>query len=161
MIARPARLTMPRHQQSLDGLRIDGEHVAEQERGGLGGERGVEMQEQQAEPERERQHEADGDVALGQALAEQAHADPGGDRHTDQAPERRDAEQDGAGGAREADMGQGVTGEALVAEHEEVADGTADQGDDGRSGEGGAHEVVLKHGRNWNERRPPPPSGRP
>ena len=35
------------------------------------------MQEQQAEPERQRQHHADRHVALGEFLAEQAHGDSG------------------------------------------------------------------------------------
>ena len=44
---------------------VDAEHVAEQQRRRLGGVGRVEMQEQQAEAERQRQHHADRDVALG------------------------------------------------------------------------------------------------
>ncbi|MEJ0097084.1 MAG: hypothetical protein WDM84_02945 [Bauldia sp.] len=42
-----------------------------------GGERRVEMQEQQPEAQRQRQHDADGNVALAELLAEQPHADAG------------------------------------------------------------------------------------
>ena len=63
------------HQQQRQQRRIvDAEHVAEQQRRRLRRRRGVEMQEQQAEPERQRQHHADRHVALGELLAEQAHA---------------------------------------------------------------------------------------
>ena len=64
------------HGKRQQRRRVDAEHVAEQQRRRLGRRGGVEMQEQKAEAERERQHHADRDVALGELLAEQAHARP-------------------------------------------------------------------------------------
>ena len=55
---------------------LDAEHVAEEERRRLRRRRRVEVQEEEAEAERQRQHHADRDVALGELLAEEAHADP-------------------------------------------------------------------------------------
>ena len=114
------------------------------------------MQEQQPEAERERQHQPDGDVALGQALAGEAHADAGGDSGRDQAGERRRAHQHRAGGAGEADMRQRVAGKGLAAQNQEIADQPGHQRDDRRRREGVLHEVVLKHRRDrwwqWQER---------
>ena len=64
---------------------------------------------------------------------------------SDQAPERRDADQHRAGGAGEADMRQRMTGEGLAAQHQEVADQAADDRDDGRRREGVPHEIVVEH----------------
>ncbi len=47
------------------------------------------MQEKQPKPQRQRQHHADGDIALGELLAEKPHADARDDREADQARERR------------------------------------------------------------------------
>ncbi len=44
------------------------------------------MQEQQAEPERKGEHDADRHVALRQLLAQQAHPDPARDREQHEAP---------------------------------------------------------------------------
>ena len=55
---------------------------------------------------------------------------PAGERHGDQAPERRDADQHRAGGAGEADMRQRMTGEGLCAQHQEEADQAADHRDE-------------------------------
>ena len=61
-----------------------------------------------------------------ESLAQQAHADPRGERHRDQAPEGRYANQHRTRGAGEADMRQRVTGERLRAQHQEEADEAAD-----------------------------------
>ena len=58
-----------KRQQRPHGARIDGEHVAEQQRRRLRCVSREEVQEQQPEAEREREHDADGHVALGQPLA--------------------------------------------------------------------------------------------
>ena len=80
------------------------------------------MQEQKSKAERERQHHADRHVARGELLAEQPHADPGDKGEADQACERREAEQNRARRAGEADMRQRVAGERLPAQHQEEPD---------------------------------------
>ncbi len=105
------------------------------------------MQEQEAESQRQRQHHADRHVPLGELLAEQAHADAGHDRKADEAGEGREAEQDRARRAGEADMGERVAGEGLAAQDEEEADRSGEHGRNARGREGGAHEVIFKHGR--------------
>ncbi len=136
----------PEHEKCPDRAGIDRQHVAEQQRGRLRGGCGVEMQEQQAEAERQRQHHADRDVPLRQPLAHQAHGDAGRDGHQHQAPEWRNADQERAGRAGEADMRQRVAGKRLAAQHQEIADRAGQDGDHGRGRERVAHEIVVKHG---------------
>ncbi|CAM5200763.1 hypothetical protein CDEF62S_01995 [Castellaniella defragrans] len=50
-----------------------------------------------------------------------------------------------AGGAREADVGQGVARECLAAQHQKVARGAGQDCDDAAGHEGMAHEFVVKH----------------
>ena len=132
--------------ERADHRAIDREHVAEQQRRRLGGERRVVVQKQQSETERQRQHHADGDVAAADALAHQSHADPGGDRETDQSPDRGHADQDGAGRPGKADMAERVTGKSLPAQHQEIAHQSRDDGRHACGGERVAHEIVFKHG---------------
>ena len=90
------------------------------------------MQEQQAEPERQRQHHADRDVALGELLAEQAHGDSGDEGEADEAAERRKPEQDRPRRAGEADVRKRVAGESLAAQHEKEPDGSGENRRDRR-----------------------------
>ena len=53
--------------------------------------------------------------------------------------------QDGARGAREADVGQGVGGEGVLAHDDEVAEQAGGDRDDRAADEGVAHEVGLEH----------------
>ena len=98
-------------------------------------------------PRRERkgEHDADRDVPLRQFFAHETHENAGGDRHRDQAPEWRDADEHGARRAGEADMRQRVTGEGLPAQNQEIADAASDDRDHRRRGEGVAHEIIFKH----------------
>ena len=105
------------------------------------------MQEQEPQAQRERQHHADRHVTRGELLAEQPHANPGDKREADQARKRRYAEQHRARRAGEADMRQRVSGERLPAQHEEEPDRARKQRRHAGRGEGGAHEIVFKHGR--------------
>ena len=70
-------------------LAVDAEHIAEQERRRLRRPGGIEMQEEQAETQRQRQHHADRHVTFGKLLAEQSHADPADKCEADQPSERR------------------------------------------------------------------------
>ncbi len=110
------------HDKIQERRRVDAEHVAEQERRGLRRPCGVEMQEQEAQPQRQRQHHADRHVALGELFAEQPHADAGNEGEADEAGERRKAEQHRPGRAGEADMGERMAGEGLAAQHKKEAD---------------------------------------
>ena len=80
-------------------------------------------------------------------LAEQAHADPGHHGEADEPGERRKAEQRRAGRAGETDVAERVAGEGLAAQHQEIADRARQDRRDAGGREGGAHEVVFKHGR--------------
>ena len=124
---------------------VDAEHVAEQERGRLRRPGGVEMQEQKSQAQRQRQHHADRDVALGELLAEKSHADSAQEGEADKAGQRREAEQHRARRPGEADMRQRMAGEGLSAQHEEEADRSGEDRRHARRGEGGAHEIVFKH----------------
>ena len=144
--ARPSNRDHAEHDQRSDHRAVDREHVAEQQRRRLGGERRVVVQEQEPETERQRQHHADGDIALAQALAEHTHADAGRDGEADQPPHRSDADQHRAGRAGKADMRQRVAGEGLSAQHQEIADQPGDDRGDAGCGERVPHEIVVKHG---------------
>ena len=61
------------------------------------------MQEQQAEPERHREHQSDGDVAVG-LFADEADAEAGDHGEHGEAEEGRKAKQRRAGGTGKADM---------------------------------------------------------
>lgn len=135
-------LTTPSHRSGTD---IDGKHVAEQQRRCLSCVSREEVQKQQPKTERERQDDADRDIALGQPLAHCAHADPRRDSQHHQTPDRRHADQNRARGAGETDMGKRMTGKRLSTQHEEIADQTRDDRDDRRRREGMLHEVVFKH----------------
>ncbi len=87
-----------------------------------------------------------GDVARGELFAEQPHANPGDKGEADQARERREAEQNRARRAGEADMRQRMAGERLPAQNEEEADYAGEHRRHPRGDEGGAHEIVVKHG---------------
>jgi hypothetical protein len=63
----------------------------------------------------------------------------------EQAPQRREPDQAGAGRAGKADMRQRVAGKRLPAHHQEVADNAGHHGDDAGGGEGIGHEFILKH----------------
>ena len=106
------------------------------------------MEKQQPQSQSEGEDEANGDVALRETFAHETHADASRQRHREQPPQRRDADQDGAGRAGETDMGERVAGEGLAAQHQEIADGAGQDRDDRRRGKGVAHEIVVKHG--WN-----------
>ncbi len=80
------------------------------------------MKKQQPKTQRERQDDADRDIAPGQTLADRAHADPRGHCRHHQTPDRRDADQNRAGGAGETDMRKRMTGKGLAAQDEEIAD---------------------------------------
>ena len=58
-----------------------------------------------------------------------------------------DADQRGARGAGEADMGEGMAGEGLPAQHQEPADRARDERDDAARREGAEDEVIGEHGR--------------
>ena len=51
------------------------------------------------------------------------------------------------GRAGEADMRQRMAGESLAAQHEKEADRPRENRDDAGGREGGAHEIIVKHGR--------------
>ena len=52
--------------------------------------------------------------------------------------------EDGGGGARKADVGEGVGGEGDVADDDKVADDRAENGGEGSGDEGFAHEIVAE-----------------
>ena len=103
------------------------------------------MQEQQAEPKRQREDDADRHVAIADALTERAHYDPGCEGEGEQAPQRREADQTGAGRAGKADMRQRVAGESLPAHHQEITDKAGHHRNDAGGGERIGHEFVGKH----------------
>ena len=80
-----------------------------------------------------------------EALAEQPHGDAGGEREAEQAPQRREPEQRGAGRPGKADVRERVAGEGLPAQHQEIADQAGDHRDDAGGREGAEHEIVVKH----------------
>ncbi len=128
-----------------DGVAVDRQHVAEQDRRRLRRERRVVVQEQEPEAERQRQYDADGDVAIADAFRERAHGDTGSEREADQSPQRREADQSGAGRAGKADMRERVAGKGLPAHHQEKADQPGDHRDNASGLKGIDHEFVLKH----------------
>ena len=93
------------HGQRRDHGVVDRQNVTEQQRGRLRRERRVVVQKQQSETERQRQDHADCDVAVADALAERAHHDARGERKGEQAPQRRQPDQTGAGRAGKSNMG--------------------------------------------------------
>src|SRR5207302_613277 len=114
---------------------------AEEDRERLGRVARVERQEEHAQAEPEGQDRADRDVAVPQADPESADADGRQQRPGQEARDRVEPEEDGAGRAGEADLGQPVDGEGEVA-HDHVG---ADQpGDDGDHDAG--HQRVLDEG---------------
>ena len=101
------------------------------------------MQEQQAEAERGGQHDADRDIAL-RFLAQEPDPNAGEQCEGGQPDERRNADQRGARGAREARVAERMAGEGLAAQDEKVADGAGDQRNDGAGRVGIAHEVISE-----------------
>ena len=73
-----------------------------------------------------------------------AHHDAGGEREAEQAPERRQPDQPGAGRAGKADMRERVAGEGLPAHHQEIADNARHHRHDAGGGEGIVHEFILR-----------------
>lgn len=123
----------------------DGQHVAEQDVGRQPRHLGGQRQEEQAQPHRERQRGPDGCVASAQLVAQQAHAQPGCHGEQERAEEQVAPQQDGAGGAGEADVRQGVAGEGEAPQNDEITD---DPGADRRhraGQEGVAHKREFKH----------------
>ena len=74
-----------------------------------------------------------------------AHHDAGGEREAEQAPQRREPDQAGAGRAGKADMRERVAGEGLPAHHQEIADDARHHRHDAGGGEGIVHEFILEH----------------
>ena len=103
------------------------------------------MQEQQPETKRQGEDQTNRHVPLRQPLTQGPHADPRRQCHQYQAPERRNADEDGPGGAGESDMRQSVSGKCLAAQHQKVADDPRDDRDHSRCRESIAHEIVLEH----------------
>ena len=103
------------------------------------------MQEQQAEAERQRQNDTNRYISVADAVTECAHHNAGRERKAKQAPQRRQPDQSGAGGAGETDMRQRVTGKRLPAHHQKIADDARHHGDDAGGGESIGHEFILEH----------------
>ena len=79
----------------------------------------VQGEEENAETQRQRQDDADGDVAPSQPIAEEAHRDPRDEREDKQSPQRTRTDEDRAGRAGKADVGQRMTRERQMAQHQE------------------------------------------
>ena len=76
----------PERGQCHDHRVVDRQHIAEQNRRRLRSERRVVVQEQEAKAERQRQHHADGNIPVADALAERAYHNAGSHREAEQAP---------------------------------------------------------------------------
>ena len=100
----------------------DGQQVAEQHRRRRAGVRAGQRGEQHAERGGQRQDRAGGHLPVGHPPAEQADQQPAADAEDGQAEGDRDADEDRAGGAGEADVGQGVGGERVLPGDDEVAE---------------------------------------
>ncbi len=110
----------------------------------------VEADEEGAARQRERLHRPDdGGLLLGGLPAggsrDRGDDDRRRDRGAEVADRRADPDQDGSGGPREGDDGEGVTGEALPAEHHEPADRPGQHGDDRPGAQRVDHERLGEH----------------
>src|SRR5919201_4901402 len=109
------------------------------------GRGGEDREEEDAESQHPRKDRADDDVVGARALAEQ----PKPDRHQDRRREQADADVDAGGrgrqGAGEGDVAEGVAGEDLAPQNNEVADKAAGERDRGAGQEGVSHELVGEH----------------
>ena len=85
------------------------------------------------------------DLPVGQPLAQDADGQRTPDAEHGQAEGDRHPDQDGPGGAREADVGQGVGGEGVLPHDDEVADQAGGDRDERAADERVAHEVGLEH----------------
>ena len=136
--ASAARLSVESRDHLPDLFGRDPVDVPEEDGAGLPGEPGVEAEEKHAEPERHRQHHADGHVAAMHLVARRAHERARADGEQEHAFQRAQPEDRRARRAGEADVGERVGGEADVPDHDEVAD---DRPED-RGGRAGDERVL-------------------
>ena len=121
----------------------DGEQVAEQHVGDGAGVLGGQRAEQHAEAGGEGEDRAGGDLpAASTRLPRQPMARPPATQNTARPERDRHADQDAAGGAREADVGERVGGERVLAHDHEVAEQPGGEGDERAADEGVAHEAA-------------------
>src|SRR5581483_8247796 len=102
----------------------------------------VERQEEHPEPEAEGEDDTDHRVALAAADAHPADQPGDDERAGDQADDRVDSDQERAGRAGEAELGDPVDGERHVAGHDERPDETGHDRDD-RAGDEGVLDEAL------------------
>ncbi len=125
----------------------DAEHLAEQQRVDLWGVLDAEAEKQGAEREHQHERQRSHRVAA-PASAERADSERPEQREDAEADDRVDADQAGAGSAREGTVGNRVSNERRAAQHDEESDHAGDNRDDARhlpgiDHESGEHRSVL------------------
>jgi len=162
-------------QRPRDQEHADQDHHADQGRGGCrtGGQtedgaeqdahprrsvgaaavRRVDRQEQHAQTEHPREHAADHDVVGSPGSAEHAHPHGHGDRRPEQPDPQVDPCREGRERTGEGDVAEGVSGEYLRPEDDEIADGAAPGRD------AGSRQERVPHERMTDDRRYPPEDG--
>ena len=107
--------------------------------------RGVEGEEEDAEPEDPGEDVADDHVVGSSVRSEDGHGGTDGDGRREQAEAGVHPSGETGQGAGEGDVAEGVAGEHLAAQHDEVPDQSAGHGDGRARQEGVAHEGVSEH----------------
>ena len=106
---------------------------------------GEDREEEDAEAEGPREERADGDVVRASTVSEKAQDDSAENRHDEEPGEGVEAEHGRCERAREGDVAQGVAGEDLRSQDDEVADQAAGDCHEGAGDERVAHELVGQH----------------
>ena len=136
------------HERELNVSVGDAEDGSEQEGVDPGRAARVQAEEKQAQAQREGEDRADGSRLRAmtgiEVAAHPSDAERCRDAEGDQAENRRDVHEHGAGRAWEADLGKHVRGKALASEHHEVPGRPGEQRDEGARNQRVLHEVVLQ-----------------